>query len=47
MDTRQRSAIIDCCIYILEAEPPTLVALVIRWWKRRLERDIPVYRGRI
>lgn len=47
LDPRTRSAILDCCVFLLEHPVPWPVAVVLRWYKRHLERGVPVFtRGR-
>lgn len=43
LDPRTRSYLIDCCVYLLDHSAPWYVALVVRWYKRQLERGIPPF----
>lgn len=44
IDFRTRSMLLDCCVVLLEHPIPWFVAVVIRWYKRRLERGVPPFR---
>lgn len=46
MFDKHLSAQIDAVIILLEAPQPFLIRLVLRYLKRRLERDIPAWQNR-